>query len=171
MKPTRILAALLIALALTACGQKEAPPPPAAAKPTDAELRAERLAKSAENQKLENMLEQNRSTAMANIERNLAGYFAINPRFQPAKDWTTIPHTDDYIDAACPQGSGWGWANIMNTKLLDEKGQPTKHKVFCSTTSASLGCYIENDFKTGPHNKQYGRCNENLPSPLKPISR
>lgn len=164
MKIKFTLIAVAIA-ALTACGKEEV------RQPTDAELRTERLARSEENQKIQNMLEQNRSTAMDNISRNVATYFSLNPRFQPASDWSVIPHTDDYIDQACPSGSGWGWANIMNTKLKDEKGGPVKYKVYCSTSSAALGCYIENDFKAGPHAKEASRCNDNLPSPLKPIAR
>lgn len=167
MKKTLVtlFAAAALALSLTACGHKEEPKVK-----TDTELRQERLAASAENAKVQAMLEQNRSTALSNIQVNVANYFALNPRFQPAKDWSVIPHTDDYIDQACPQGSGWGWANIMNTKIKDENGGPVKFKVFCSTSSASLGCYVENDFKTSPHAKSANRCNDNLPSPLKPIA-
>lgn len=167
MKFKLSIACILFSL-LAACGKSE---PPTPTPPTDAELRAERLSRSADNQKLQDMLEQNRSTAMSNIQVNVATYFSLNPRFQPAKDWNVIPHTDDYIDSACPQGSGWGWANIMNTKLKDENGGPVKYRVYCSTSSASLGCYIENDFKGGPHAKDAQRCNDTLPSPLKPISR
>ena len=167
MKKFAVLFAVVASLmALTACTKDEGPRPP-----TEAELRAERLSKADENLKLQNMLEQNRSTALANIQTNVAGYFSTNPRFQPASDWSVIAHTDDYIDPSCPSGSGWGWANIMNPKLKTPEGQPTKFKVYCSTSSASLGCYIENDFKASPHAKQAARCNEALPSPLKPISR
>lgn len=158
-----ILIALSIALAVAACGKQEPE-----VKSAD-QQRAERLAASEKNKKLQELLEQQRSTAMNNIQFNVAAYFALNPRFQPATDWNVLPHTDDYIDSACPQGSGWGWANIMNTKLKDEKGGPTKFKVFCSTSSAALGCYIENDFKTLPHSKNANKCNEDLPHPLKPL--
>lgn len=158
-----VLIALSIALAVSACGKKEPE-----VKSAD-QQRAERLAASDKNKKLQELLEQQRSTALNNIQFNVATYFSLNPRFQPATDWNVIPHTDDYIDSACPQGSGWGWANIMNTKLKDEKGGPTKYKVFCSTSSASLGCYIENDFKTSPHGKNANKCNEDLPHPLKPL--
>ena len=166
MKKTLVtlFAAAAHALSLTACGHKEEPKVK-----TDTELRQERLAASAENAKVQAMLEQNRSTALSNIQVNVANYFALNPRFQPAKDWSVIPHTDDYIDQACPQGSGWGWANIMNPKLKTTEGQPTKFKVWCSTSSASLGCYIENDFLTSPHGAKAKRCDADLPHPLKPI--
>jgi hypothetical protein len=170
MKKTFALfaASLGLLVALAACSPQ--PEPPAPRPPTESELRTERLSHAEENQKVQNMLEQNRQTAMNNIVANVSGYFALNPRFQPASDWRVIPHTDDYIDPACPQGSGWGWANIMNAKLKDESGQPTKIRVYCSTSSSALGCYVENDFKAGPHFKEAARCNENLPSPLKPIS-
>lgn len=167
MKFKFFIAALFMSV-LAACGKQEPAQP---APPTDAELRAQRLAQSAENQKLQDMLGQNRATARANIGVGVAEYFAANPRFQPAKDWSVITHTDDYIDSSCPQGSGWGWANIMNTKLKDENGGPVKYKVYCSTFDAALGCYIENDFKSGPHAKESARCNDNIPSPLKPIGR
>lgn len=165
MKHMNILAAALIAIGLSACGHKDDEPK---LKSVD-EVRAERLANSEKNRKLQELLEQQRSTAMNNIQFNVATYFSVNPRFQPASDWNIIPHTDDYIDPACPQGSGWGWANIMSTKIKDADGKPTKFKVFCSTSSASLGCYIENDFKSGPHSKKANKCDEDLPHPLKPL--
>lgn len=159
------LFAVISALGLSACGHKEEPPRP----PTVEEQRAANLARSTENAKTQALLEQQRSTALENIKANVANYFAVNPRFQPASDWSVIPHTDDYIDPACPQGSGWGWANIMNPKLKTTEGQPTKFKVWCSTSSASLGCYIENDFLTSPHGAKAKRCDADLPHPLKPI--
>lgn len=159
-----IFAALAVALSITACGKHEHSPAPKTAD----ELRAEAQANSAKNAKLQAELEQNRSTALENIKTNVAGYFATNPRFQPASDWTVIAHTDDYIDPSCPQGSGWGWANVMNTKIKTD-GQPTKIRVYCSTSSSSLGCYKDDDFLASPHAKQQKTCNGNLPTPLKPI--
>jgi len=112
------LFAAISAFGLSACGSKDEPPRP----PTVEEQRANNLARSAENAKTQALLEQQRSTALENIKTNVANYFAVNPRFQPASDWSVIPHTDDYIDPACPQGSGWGWANIMNPKLKTPEG-------------------------------------------------
>ena len=173
MKQTRSLTMMFIAglfaaisaFGLSACGHKEEPPRPL----TVEEQRSNNLARSAENAKTQALLEQQRSTALENIKINVANYFAVNPRFQPASDWSVIPHTDDYIDPACPQGSGWGWANIMNPKLKTPEGQPTKFKVWCSTSSVSLGCYIENDFLTSPHGAKAKKCDADLPHPLRPI--
>lgn len=159
-----IAVALITAVCLTACEKKSETHVVSAD-----EQRAEHLANSEKNRKLQAMLEQNRSTAMDSIKFNAAGYFASNPRFQPASDWTVIAHTDDYINEACPQGSGWGWVNVMNTKLKDADGKPTKIRLYCSTSSSSLGCYKDDDFKSGPHSAEASRCNATLPSPLTPI--
>lgn len=137
---------------------------------TDKQKREQYLANSAENSKLQALLEQQRDTALNNVENNAQRYFATNPRFQPASDWNIVPHTDDQIAADCPQGSGWGWANVMNVKLKDEKGGPTKIRLFCSTSSVSLGCYHENDFKQMPAQAaQAKKCDPNLPHPLKSL--
>ena len=147
--------AAALALSLTACGKKEAEVK------TSEQLRAEALAKSDENRKLQDLLEQQRSTAMANIQANVANYFAMNPRFDAS--WKVIPHTDDYIGPSCPQGSGWAWVNVMHVEGKDVE----KKKLWCSTSSQSLGCYIEADFLKGPHAGEEGRCDPNLPHPLK----
>lgn len=137
---------------------------------SDKEQREAYLASSSENAKLQALLEQQRDTALNNVETNSRRYFATNPRFQPATDWNIVPHTDDNITAACPQGSGWGWSNVMNVKLKDENGGPTKIKIFCSTSSASLGCYHENDFKKmAAQSAQAAKCDPYLPHPLKPL--
>ncbi len=152
-----LIAAALAITTLTACSP-EAPKPP-----TVEEQRAEALAKSAENAKLQDLLEQQRSTALNNVQFNVASYFAANPRFD--NNWKVIPHTDDQITPACPQGSGWAWANIMK---VDGK-EVEKKTVWCSTSSASLGCYIEADFVKLPAAKQSKACDSNLPHPLKAL--
>lgn len=130
---------------------------------TPEQQRAEALAKSAENAKLQDLLEQQRSTALNNVQFNVASYFAANPRFD--NSWKVIPHTDDQITPACPQGSGWAWANIMKVEGKDVE----KKTVWCSTSSASLGCYIEADFVKLPAAKQAKGCDANLPHPLRAL--
>lgn len=147
--------------ALAACGAKEQEPAP----PTPEQLRAEALAKSAENAKLQDLLEQQRATALANAAANGASYFAANPRFDSS--WKTVPHTDDYINPSCPQGSGWAWLSVMKVEGKDVE----KKIIWCSTSSASVGCYIEADFKKSPYAAQATKCDPNLPHPLKPIAR
>lgn len=149
----------IFSLALTGCGEKE---PPLA--PTAEEQRAVALANSEKNAKLQDLLEQQRSTALQNISTNAAGYFAANPRFDSS--WKIMPHTDDYIGPACPQGSGWGWVNIMKVEGKDVE----KKKLYCSTSSSSLGCYIEADFTKGPFAAQATKCDPNLPHPLRALS-
>lgn len=153
----RIAIALCTVLALSACGKDE----PRAQ--TADELRAEALANSDKNRKLQDLLEQQRSTALDNALRNAATYFANNPRFDAS--WKTVGHTDDQISPSCPQGSGWAWVSIMKV----QNKEVDKARIWCSTSSASVGCYIENDFVKGPFYKQSQSCDSNLPHPLKPI--
>lgn len=147
--------ASVIAIGLTACGKEQ----PHVKTPD--ELRAEALANADKNAKLQDLLEQQRSTALANATKNAAGYFAMNPRFDDS--WRKIPHTDDQIGPSCPQGSGWAWVNIMRVQGKEVE----KKTIWCSTSSESLGCYIEADFKKGPHAGEAETCNSNLPHPLK----
>lgn len=158
------IASLVIAAVLAACG-KQAERPAEAAPSTPEQLRAEALAKSAENAKLQDLLEQQRSTALANAAANGASYFAANPRFDAS--WKTVPHTDDYINPSCPQGSGWAWLSVMKVEGKDVE----KKIIWCSTSSASVGCYIEADFKKSPYAAQSTKCDPNLPHPLKPLAR
>lgn len=151
-----LMIAAVLAIALSACGNKEEH----RAKTTD-ELRAEALANSDKNAKLQELLEQQRSTALSNASKNASAYFAANPRFD--ETWRKMPHTDDQITPACPQGSGWAWINIMKV----EGKEVTKKTIWCSTSSESLGCYIEADFKKGPHAAEADGCNATIPHPLK----
>lgn len=147
-----IAAAILsIATLVTGCGKK-----------TDADIRAEATAANS----LVEALEQNRSTALSNVTTNASTYFAANPRFDAT--WKIMPHTDDYISENCPQGSGWGWVNVMRLDPENPK-KVDKHKLYCSTTSSSLGCYIENDFTKMPYFAQSKSCDYKIPSPLKPL--
>lgn len=148
------LAVIFLAVGLTACGKDEPRPP------TAEEQRVEALANSEKNRKLQELLEQQRSTALANATANAGAYFAANPRFD--NTWSKIPHTDDQITPACPQGSGWAWVNIMKVEGKDVQ----KKTIWCSTSSRSLGCYIDADFLKGPHGAEAGKCDPNLNHPL-----
>jgi hypothetical protein len=154
-----IAAVALGTLGLTAC--KDQGPAPLSVD----QQREINLANAEKNRKLQDLLEQQRSTALANASRNASSYFAANPRFDSA--WKIIPHTDDQIDAACPQGSGWAWVSIM--KVTGKEVE--KNRIWCSTSSSSLGCYIEADFAKLPYSGQAATCDGNLPHPLKPISK
>ncbi len=151
---------LSVAALFAGCGKKEEP---AQRPPTTEELRNQALADSEKNTKLQALLEQQRSTALSNAQANASAYFAANPRFDSS--WKIMPHTDDYIGPACPQGSGWAWVNIMKV----ENKEVQKKKLWCSTSSSSMGCYIEDDFTKGPHAAEATKCDPNLPHPLKPL--
>ena len=152
-----ILAAFAIALSLSvgmsACQKSEQPL-------SVEQQRNINLSKAEENRKLQKMLERQRDAALENATKNAARYFAMNPRFDSS--WSRISHTDDQITEACPQGSGWAWVNIM--KVEDKNIE--KNKIWCSTSSRSLGCYIDADFQKGPHAGQAQTCNTNLNYPL-----
>ena len=160
MKQSLLILAILATLA--ACGEKQ---PPATRIQTADEQRAEHLANAEKNRKLQDLLEQQRATALANVETNARGYFAANPRFDSS--WKIVGHTDDYIAPACPQGSGWAWVSIMKVEGKDIQ----KNRIWCSTSSASIGCYIESDFLKGPYAAQSTKCDANLPHPLKPLAK
>lgn len=151
-KPAFLIAAACLAIA--ACDKEPR------AKSAD-ELRAEALANSDKNRKLQDLLEQQRSTALDNAAKNAANYFAANPRFDSS--WKTVAHTDDQINPSCPQGSGWAWVSIMKV----EGKEVQKNRIWCSTSSQSVGCYIEADFVKGPYAQQAQACDANLPHPLK----
>lgn len=155
----KIITAVAIAALFAGCSQKEP------AVKSSEELRQEALANSEKNRKLQDLLEQQRSTALSNVSVNVANYFANNPRFDSS--WKIVAHTDDHINPSCPQGSGWAWASIMKV----EGKEIQKNRVWCSTSSLSLGCYIEADFGKSPHSGQATRCNPDLPHPLKPLVR
>jgi hypothetical protein len=130
----------------------------------DQQARDVALANSSKNAKLQELLEQQRSTAKANALANAQQYFANNPRFDAG--FKIVPHTDDYIQPACVQGSGWAWASIMKVegKVVE------KTVIWCSTSSGSVGCFREEDFKKMPQFAQSTKCDPNLPHPLKPIA-
>lgn len=164
MKFRFLMAALVMSVATFAgCGKQEVEPA-APAPSTPEQLRNEALARSTENAKVQALLEQQRSTALTNVSVNASTYFAANPRFD--NTWKIVPHTDDYISPSCPQGSGWAWVSIMRVVQKEVE----KNRIWCSTSSASVGCYIDADFTKSPYYAQASRCDANLPHPLKPIT-
>ena len=165
MKKQVLFYAMFLSLGLSACSEKPATPHIQTAE----EKRAETLANSEANRQLQEKLSQSRSNGLANVTTNASMYVAGNPRYTPADQWKVIPHTDDYIQDDCLSGSGWGWANVMNASQRDEKGDPAKVKLICSTHSQALGCYKESDFNTSPHAAKAKRCDKTLPFPIKRI--
>lgn len=159
MKKTILIALAFAAIASVAgCSRDPAPL-------TSDQQREIALSNADKNRKLQDLLEQQRSTARDNATKNSASYFAANPRFDST--WKTVPHTDDQISPACPQGSGWAWVSVMKV----EGKEVQKNRIWCSTSSSSLGCYIEADFAKLPYAAQAASCDANLPHPLKPISQ
>lgn len=106
-------------------------------------------------------LEDARAQARANGEYSAQLYRAENPRFT---DHKIVSHGDSTQSPDCPQGDGWASNTIMsvNGKQIE------KFKVKCSTVSASLGCYLEDDFAKKPFAAEEGRCQpiNKVPFPL-----
>lgn len=111
-------------------------------------------------------LEDARSQARANAEWNAANYRAENPRMAGLK---VVGHGDSTQTAECPMGDGWASLSIMNVDK--EKGTGEKYKVKCSTVSATLGCYLEQDFEAKPFAKQENHCDRSIPHPLPKIGK
>lgn len=112
-------------------------------------------------------LEDARSQARANAEVNARAYARENPRLA---GFDVVSHGDSSQTASCPQGDGWASLSIMRLREdeRDAKGRPVieKYKVKCSTVSANLGCYLEEDFKQKPFADQENQCNREIPFPL-----
>lgn len=112
-------------------------------------------------------LEDSRSQARSNAEVNARAYARENPRMA---GFDVVGHGDSTQTKACPQGDGWASLSIMKQRddERDAKGRPVieKYKVKCSTVSANLGCYLDDDFKQKPFAEQENQCNNELPFPL-----
>ncbi len=113
-----------------------------------------------------NTLEDARTQARANAEYNAAAYRSENPRLQGLK---IVSHGDSTQTATCPQGDGWASLSVMDVDR--DKQQVYKVKIKCSTVSAALGCYTEEDFVKKPFAKQENQCDASLPHPLPKIAR
>lgn len=106
-------------------------------------------------------LEEARQTAKANSEYNAQLYKAANPRF--TSDYSIVSRSDTTQTAACPQGDGWASLSIMKVegKVVD------KTSLRCSTYSASVGCYREEDFvKDKQLVSEDANCRAEVPYPL-----
>ena len=65
----------------------------------------------------------------------------------------------------CPQGDGWA-----SVDLIDAKSKAVVLKLKCSTYSASVGCYKDEDFKARPVlASQENTCNAGIPKVLKKL--
>lgn len=106
-------------------------------------------------------LEDARAQARANAEFNAVSYRNQNPRMEGLK---VVGHGDSTQTKSCPQGDGWASLSIMNVDK--QAGMVEKYKVKCSTVSAQLGCYLEQDFVMKPFAQQENHCDESLPFPL-----
>jgi len=149
-----IIATVAIA-ALTACGKKE---------PTASEkMEAARMVQN--NGAAFQQLEDARARARSNAEVNGRAYLSENPRFTDGAK--LVSHGDSTQSFECPQGDGWASLTIMKvtgTKKTEQEIE--KWKIKCSTASATLGCYLEDDFAKKPFANEENKCNKNLPYPL-----
>lgn len=115
-------------------------------------------------------LEDTRSRSRANALWNLQLYRAENPRFDG--DFKIVSHADESITPDCPQGDGWAALSLMKVDPTDAK-KIEKYKVLCSTTSQSLGCYLESDFAKKPFSGDEGHCQPltKVPHPLPVLAK
>lgn len=111
-------------------------------------------------------LEEARQTAKINAEHNAALYKAANPRF--TAEYSIVGRSDTSQTAECPQGDGWASLSIMKVegKIVD------KTSLRCSTYSASVGCYREEDFaKDKQLVSEDGACRKEVPYPLPQLKK
>lgn len=112
-------------------------------------------------------LEDARAASLTNGVTVAKAYIRESPRL---KGYDVVGHSDEHQTAECPQGSGWAYLSALRTDEvnLDAKGHPTidKIKLVCSTVSANLGCYREQDFKETQFAINAGKCDAKLPFPL-----
>lgn len=116
-------------------------------------------------QKMFNTLDDARNQARENGLFNAQAYRAENPRFD--EGFKIVSHGDSTQAADCLQGDGWVTVSIM--KVVNKEVE--KYTVKCSTVSASLGCYLAQDFEKKPFAKEEGRCNLTLPNPLPKLGK
>lgn len=63
----------------------------------------------------------------------------------------------------CPQGDGWASIDLIN------RSTNQKISLKCSTVSMSLGCMEDKDFKSKAFASEDGRCNTNIPFPVRKL--
>lgn len=74
---------------------------------------------------------------------------------------------DSSQQANCPQGDGWATVD-----LIDPLTKQPQLRLKCSTVSANLGCWKEEDFKArSVLSSQENSCNTTLPENLKKIEQ
>lgn len=135
---TRIFALAVMALGLAACSKKEVS---------------------------NDTLEDARSQSLQNGVLVAKAYIRENPRLQ---GYDVVGHADEHQTADCPQGSGW----VHNSALkntMDDNGKiikTEKVKLVCSSVSANVGCYREEDFKQTAFAEREAKCDSKLPFPL-----
>lgn len=111
-------------------------------------------------------LEDARSQAKANAEWNAAKYRADNPRFT---DHQIVSHGDSAQTPDCPQGDGWASMSVMKV----EGKNVEKYTMKCSTVSANIGCYLDQDFKKKAYAQEDGQCQptNKVPFPLPKLAK
>lgn len=112
-------------------------------------------------------LEDARAQARTNGEYNAQVYRADNPRFDSR--YKIIPHGDSTQTNECPQGDGWATNTIM---AVDNKAVD-KYSIKCSTVSATLGCYLDEDFAKKSFAAEEGKCQptSKVPFPLPKLTK
>lgn len=110
-------------------------------------------------------LETARKQARENAEFNARKWRADTKLYADA---ILISRGDSTQAPACPQGDGWATIDIADAQT----GQ-TQAKLKCSTVSDSVGCRIENDFKSSPYANEDGTCAplNRVPHPLPKIGK
>ena len=111
-------------------------------------------------------LENARATVKSNVGFNAQLYRAANPRF--TAEYSIIDRSDTSQTAECPQGDGWAQVSGMKVdgKAVD------KTSLMCSTYSASVGCFRQEDFdKDKQLAGQDGPCNKAIPYPIPALKK
>lgn len=110
-------------------------------------------------------LETARKQARENAEFNARKWRADTKLYA---DSILISRGDSTQAPACPQGDGWATIDIADAQT----GQ-TQAKLKCSTVSDSVGCRVDNDFKSSPYANEDGTCAplNRVPHPLPKIGK
>lgn len=82
-------------------------------------------------------------------------------------DYEIYSRGDSSITNSCPQGDGWA------SNELRRKPDNSSIKLKCSTTSVSLGCMTEDDFKSKAYAQEDGSCAPitRVPFPIRKLSQ
>jgi hypothetical protein len=123
------------------------------------------LAACSRNEVSFDTLESARKQARENAEFNARKWRADTKLY--AND-IFIPRGDSTQSPSCPQGDGWASIDVAKP----DDGQ-TVAKLKCSTVSDSVGCRIDNDFKSSPYANEDGSCAplNRVPHPLPKIAK